>query len=97
MKTSAPTQPLHTGHFYAALHLIEGSLAWTQVGSLGWEDPREKGMPAHSSIHEQRSLVGCSSWGRKASDKIEGQTLSSGVELPSMWTRGVDRSSKEIL
>ena len=37
----------------------------TQVGSVGWEDPLEKGMATHSSIllgefHGQRSLVGCS-------------------------------------
>ena len=64
---------------------------------MGWEDHREKGMAAHSSIHEQRSLVGCSSRGHKASDKTEGQTLSSGVELPSVWARGMGRSSKEIL
>ena len=35
----------------------------TRVLSLGWEDPLEKGMAAHSSIlawrsHEQRSLAG---------------------------------------
>ena len=42
----------------------------TQVRSLGWEDPLEEGMAAHSStlawrIHGQRSLVGYSPWGRK--------------------------------
>ena len=40
----------------------------TQVLSLGWENPLEKGMVIHSSIlaweiHGQRSLVGHSSWG----------------------------------
>ena len=35
----------------------------TQVRSLGWEDPLEKGMATHSSVlagesHGQRSLVG---------------------------------------
>ena len=37
----------------------------TPVGFLGWEDPLEKGMAAHSSIlagesHGQRSLAGYS-------------------------------------
>ena len=37
----------------------------TQVGSLGWEDPLEKGMATHSSVlpeesHEQRNLIGYS-------------------------------------
>ena len=41
----------------------------TRVQSLGQEDPLEKGMATHSSIlawrsHGQRSLVGCSPWGR---------------------------------
>ena len=41
---------------------------WVQ--SLGREDPLEKDMATHSSIlarklHEQRSLVGYSPWGRK--------------------------------
>ena len=39
----------------------------TQVGSLGWEDPLEKGMAAHSSIrlgnHGQSSMAGHSPWG----------------------------------
>ena len=45
----------------------------TQVPSVGQEDPLEKGMATHSSIlawriHEQRSLEGCSPWGRTESD-----------------------------
>ena len=45
----------------------------TQVRSLGWEDPLEKGMATHSSIlawriRGQRSLVGCSPWGGKELD-----------------------------
>ena len=41
----------------------------TWVQSLGQEDPLEKEMAPHSStlawkIHGQRSLVGCSPWGR---------------------------------
>ena len=54
----------------------------TQVWSLGWEDPLEKGMATHSSIlepgesHGQRSLEGYSSWGCKESDTTECLTLS---------------------
>ena len=48
----------------------------TQVQSLGWEDPLEKGMSIYSitplflpgEFHGQRSLVGHSLWGRKESD-----------------------------
>ena len=41
----------------------------TQVQSLGREDPLEEGTATTSSvlawkIHGQRSLVGCSPWGR---------------------------------
>ena len=48
----------------------------TQVQSLGWEDPLEKGMATHSSIlawqtHGQKTLVGHISWGCKESDMIE--------------------------
>ena len=48
-----------------------------EVRSLGWEDPLEKEMAAHSSIlagksHAQRSLMGCSpGWGHKESDVTE--------------------------
>ena len=41
----------------------------TQVQSLGWEDPLEKGMPGES--HGQRSLAGYSPWGRKELDTTE--------------------------
>ena len=42
----------------------------TQVQSLGWEDPLEKGMATHSSICAWKipwteSLVGYSPWGHK--------------------------------
>ena len=45
----------------------------TWVRSLGWEDPLEKEwqpIPAFlpGEVHEQRSLVVCSPWGRKESD-----------------------------
>ena len=48
----------------------------TQVQSLGWEDPLEKGMATHSSILAWRILqteepVGLySPWGHKESDMI---------------------------
>ena len=46
----------------------------TQVQSLGWEDPLEKGMATHSSMclfHRQSSLVSYSPWGSKESDMTE--------------------------
>ena len=48
----------------------------TQVWSLGWEDPLEKGMAIHSYIlagefHGQRDLVGYSPWGLKQLDMTE--------------------------
>ena len=49
----------------------------TQLLSLDWEDPLEKGMAIHSSIlalresHGQRSLAGHSPWGCKESDTTE--------------------------
>ena len=48
----------------------------TWVPSLGQEDPLEKEMGTHSSILSwripgQRSLVGCSPWGRTESDMTE--------------------------
>ena len=48
----------------------------TQVQSLGWENPLEKGMATHSSIlagefHGQRSLAGYSAWDHKESDTTE--------------------------
>ena len=46
------------------------------VWSLGWENPLEEGMVTHCSIlawnlHEQRSLVGYSSWGHRELDTTE--------------------------
>ena len=48
----------------------------TQVQSLGQEDPLEKEMATHSiflpgEVHEQRSLVGYSSWGHKEQHNTE--------------------------
>ena len=48
----------------------------TLVGTLLQEDPLHEGMATHSSIlpgesHGQRSLVGCSPWGREESDTTE--------------------------
>ena len=50
------------------------------VRSLGLEDPLEKEMATHSVFlpgesHGQRSLVGCSPWGRKESGTTERLTL----------------------
>ena len=41
----------------------------TQVISLGWEDPLEKGTATHSSTGEIHEL--CSPWDRKESDTTE--------------------------
>ena len=44
----------------------------TGVGSLGWEDPSEKGMATHSSVLARRipmdrgTLEGYSPWGHKS-------------------------------
>ena len=51
----------------------------TQVQSLGWEDPLEKGMATPSSILASRipwteSLVGYSPWCNKESDTTEQPT-----------------------
>ena len=48
----------------------------TQVTSLGQENPLEKGMATQSSIlawkyHRRRSLVYCSPWCGKESDRTE--------------------------
>ena len=48
----------------------------TRVRSLGWEDPLEKEMAAHSSIlawkiHGLQSLVGYRPWGHKESETTE--------------------------
>ena len=53
----------------------------SQVQSLGWEDPLEKGMATHSSILAwripqiptvgQRNLVGYSPWAHKELDMTE--------------------------
>ena len=57
----------------------------TQVQSLGWVSPLEKGMATHSSIlswkiHGQRSLTGYSTCSRKESDTTEQLTLA--LQLP---------------
>ena len=57
--------------FYQCLHLATAKnppkMQETRVGSLGQEDPLEKGMATHSNIlaecYGQRSLVGYSPWG----------------------------------
>ena len=55
----------------------------TWVQSQGQEDPLEKGMATRSSLflpgefHGQRSLVCCSPWGHRESDRTEQLTCSS--------------------
>ena len=50
----------------------------TWIRSRGWEDPLEEGMATHiqysdvENPHGQRSLTGCTPWGRKESDTAEG-------------------------
>ena len=47
----------------------------SQVQSLGWEDPLEKGVATHSTLpekfHGQRSLAGYSPWGQSELDMTE--------------------------
>ena len=52
----------------------------TQIRSLGWEDPLEKGMATHSSILAWRTpwtgvLAGSSSWGWKRNAKRQNGCL----------------------
>ena len=59
----------------------EFAMQKTQVRSLGWEDPLEKGMTTHSKYSclenpKEKSLVECSPWGHKESHTTEGQTVS---------------------
>ena len=53
----------------------------TQVQSLGWGDPLEKGRAAHSSILAGELHGGYSPWGRKESDTTE--------RLSLCWTKQV--------
>ena len=53
----------------------------TQVHSLDWEDPWERGwlpspvfLPREYKLHGQRSLVGYSPWGHKESDTTHTHT-----------------------
>ena len=48
----------------------------TQVRSLGWEDPPEKGKATHSSILALRIPMDRAAWGRKESDTTERLTFS---------------------
>ena len=64
-------------------HLL--TMRETQVRSLGWEDPLEKKMAAHSSILAWKipwtqSLVGYSPWGHKESDMTEQLHFTSHIE-----------------
>ena len=94
-KAFPTTGPLHLlfylpgklffGNAHASLvaHTIKNlpAMQETQVLSLGWEDPLQKGIATHFSIlpeefHGQRSLAGYSPWGRKESDMTEWLILS---------------------
>ena len=60
----------------------------SQVWSLCQEDPLEKEMATHSifltgELHGQRSLVGCSPWGRKESDMTKQLT-----HIHTRWGEG---------
>ena len=62
----------------------------TQVSSLGWEGPLEKGIATHSSIlprgfHGQRILAGISSWGCKELDMTEQLKLSLFTVSPPLY------------
>ena len=59
-----------------------------QVRALGWEDPLEQRMafpPTPWDPHGQRSLAGCSLWGRKESDTTERLHFTSLHGLYSPW------------
>ena len=63
----------------------------TQVWSLGWEDPLEKGMATHSSIRLENSMdrgawQAASPWGLKDSDTTEWLMLSLSFQSVSMQT-----------
>ena len=47
----------------------------SQIQSLGWEDPLEKGMVTHSSILAWRIPWIEETWGHKESDRTEQLTL----------------------
>ena len=63
----------------------------TWVRSLGWEDPLEEGMAAHSVFlpgesHGHRSLVGYSPFGHKKLDTTERLSTHTGLRLRA-WVR----------
>ena len=58
----------------------------TLLQSLGWADPLEKEMATTpvflpGKSHGQRSLAGCSPWGRKESDTTEQLHFSLGSQV----------------
>ena len=63
----------------------------TQIRSLGWEDPLEKGMALPTPVflpgesHGQRSLVGYSLWGHEELDTTERQKLSLYFLIKQRW------------
>ena len=75
----------------------------TQVQSLGWEDPLEKGNgnPLQYSCLEksygQRSPAGCNLWGHKESDMTERWTLWLSLKLITVWeSRKFPRRCKSL-
>ena len=62
----------------------------TQIPSLGWEDPLEKGMATHSSISAWKipwteEPGSYSPWGGKESDTTERLTLSHFSKSKTIW------------
>ena len=62
----------------------------TQIPSLGWEDPLEKGMATHSSISAWKipwteEPGSYSPWGGKESDTTERLTLSHFSKSKTTW------------
>ena len=64
----------------------------TRVGSLGWEDPLEKGMAAHSreSLMDRGTQRGCSPWSSNESGMTEQVTLP--LSVPVLAHRTFDLS-----
>ena len=69
LETDRLPTPVFLGFPVAQLVKNLPTMQETWVQSLGQEDPLEKAMATHSRLlpgksHGQRSLVGCSPWGR---------------------------------
>ena len=85
LRESAMSNTLLTNVSLVAQAVKNPPAMWeTWVQSLGCEDPLKEGMATHSSTlawnpHGQRSLVGYSPWGRKASDTTEATKYSTPI------------------